>query len=207
MPFASLAGATRSLNTSAPLPPSTMDFPDQGRFSGHDLDNGPSISNAGVYYVVIIAVYTPLLLAALFTGWIKYRHTNAVRIRGPLITTAAVLFIHIYVAALFIVYPLNGNFKCGTEFWIMNTVFPLGIALFQASNVRLKAYAASQIDMLQLKCFSEKKAPFNPTPSGLRAWLRYKWKTDEVARTYICIAIGLIIQVSLLESPLHDNTG
>lgn len=165
-----------------------------GEKAGHDLKSLPAWNTVGKVYIAFITAYTIALVVAIaYACW--YHHgSRALRIRGTGITALALLFIHMYLAALFIVYPLNGYFLCGTEFWSMNTLFPLGIAFFLASNLRLKAYGDRQRQLLDIECYSEKKIPLKRSFREPRAW----WNgADLVRKTYACTAVGLLFQVSL----------
>ena len=98
--------------------------------SGHDFSSLPMLQGVGIFYTVLVCVYTLAIVLGLCV-FFKHRRAQAVRIRGVGPTFVAVLLIYSCAAAIFIVYPLNGRFSCGSEFWIMSVPFPLGIALFQ----------------------------------------------------------------------------
>jgi len=76
----------------------------------HSASSSPELTSVGIAYTAIITVYTAFIISGLCLLW-YHRGKTAVRIRGFLITASAVLSIHVYVAALFIVYPLNGWYK------------------------------------------------------------------------------------------------
>ena len=59
------------------------------------------------------------------------RRTVAVRLRGWYYMLASVLTLHGYGLLILIAYILNGRYPCGVEFWVMNTLLPYGMALFQ----------------------------------------------------------------------------
>lgn len=99
---------------------------DQG---GHDWGD-PNLDPLAVFYIVFAVVYTISVLLGLIWLW-KLRHTTAVRLRNFWSIFAAVVIIHIYTVWVILVYPLNGLFKCGEEFWVMSVLLPLGMALFQ----------------------------------------------------------------------------
>lgn len=180
-----------------------MNSPVEDRLVGHTVFAGPAWNAVGEAYVIIISVYTTLLALCSYLYWRYLARTNAVRIRGLIITILAVWIIHCYLLALFIVYPLNGDFLCGTEFWSMNVMFPLGIAIYQASNVRLLAYSQRQDSMLVLNCFSEKQEQLElwpPRPARLWSWVKSRMASgDLVWNTYKWIGLGLVVQVSFSE--------
>ena len=76
----------------------------------HNANGNPELSPVGILYTTIITIYTAFIISGLCLIW-YHRGKTAIRIRGFLITVSAVLSIHVYVAALFIVYPLNGWYK------------------------------------------------------------------------------------------------
>ncbi len=166
-----------------------MDYSPPKR-DGHSL-GAPSLNSAGFVYTIFVTIYTGLLIYGLGLLWLHRRKT-AIRIRSLTVTAAAVLLIHVYVAAVFIVYPLNGWYRCNTEFWYMSIVFPLAIAVFQASNVRLMAYSKVQHSLIDMQCWGEKKQPFSFSVTGIK---RSFTQLDYVKKTYVCIVLGLLLQV------------
>ncbi|KAI9695433.1 MAG: hypothetical protein M1820_008618 [Bogoriella megaspora] len=103
----------------------------------------PNLDGLGVFFICFVTFYT-LVIAAGLVGLIVKRNSVAVRIRGLKLTIASIFSLHIYTAVILCVYPENGVFKCGGEFWVMGIFFPLGLALFQAANMRLHAYSTRQ---------------------------------------------------------------
>lgn len=114
------------------LRPRTSRGPD-GRLGGHDW--GPvNFDSLGIFYICLSVIYTIIVFIGLGLLWWN-RHKTAVRMRClPLITTV-ILIVQFYTVFVLIVYPINGRFKCGMEFWTMNTIFPFGIALFQGQSL------------------------------------------------------------------------
>ena len=168
-----------------------------GAAAGHSLMTLPAWSTVGKIYIVFICIYTAFILGSIAFVLAYHKAYNydskALDIRGRLITISALLSIHVYLAALFIVYPLNGYFLCGTEFWIMNIIFPGSIAIYQASNVRLKTYANGQKKMLDTECYSEKKVSLEKIVQTPREW----WNAaDWVKRVYAISVVAFLVQVS-----------
>jgi hypothetical protein len=99
----------------------------------HGLDHtDPNLDTLGIFYIVFAGVYTAFIAAGLVSLFFL-RNTHAVRIRSFPVICGAVLSLHFYLLLILLVYPLNGLFKCGWEFWIMNILLPFGIALFQGT--------------------------------------------------------------------------
>ena len=152
----------------------------------------PGVHSAAVdVYVAFITVYTLLLCGGLLLLW-EHRRSSAVRVRGFLITAFTVLSLHIYVAAIFIVYPVGSGYKCTTEFWYMNVLFPFGLALFQGANARLLAVSKLQQEVFVNNRWSEKKQPFSWTLNGFKKWYKQQ---DFAQKTYIWIAVVMTCQV------------
>lgn len=77
----------------------------------------------------------------------------------------------------------------------MNTLFPVGIALFQASNVRLMAYATAQGFVINFQTWIDRRQPFSLKPRAFSRWFR---QLDYVRRTYFCMCMGVMFQVCLI---------
>lgn len=159
---------------------------------GHSFNEPPALNSAGIAYTAFITCYTAFILYSITMLWM-YRKHPAIRVRGFWMTTAALISLHVYVAALFIVYPLNSYYKCGTEFWYMSIIFPLGIAIFQAANIKLMAVASQQMEFAELqRCLAEKKEPF---PRSISAAKKRLHTLDYVKRTFVAIGLGILLQV------------
>jgi uncharacterized RDD family membrane protein YckC len=97
--------------------------------NGHDW-GAPRLDQLGVFYIAVAILYALLVFAGLVALFVN-RHHPAVRMRNYWITASAVVLLLAYSVFVVIVYPLNGLFKCGTEFWVMSCFLPTSIALFQ----------------------------------------------------------------------------
>lgn len=104
-----------------------------GGRDGHDYADHPIFDRLGRFFISFAAVYTAVVLAGL-TALFLVRKSHAVRIRNFKTICATVLTLHVYLVLVLIAYPLNGLYKCWMEFWIMNILLPLGIALFQGMS-------------------------------------------------------------------------
>ncbi|KAI9726347.1 MAG: hypothetical protein M1828_001621 [Chrysothrix sp. TS-e1954] len=142
-------------------------------------------------YVTFIIIYTFSLLAGLALLW-KHRGSSAVRIRGYPTIAITVLCLHVYVAAIFIVYPIGSGYECNTEFWYMNVLFPFGLAVFQGASARLFAVSKLQQDVFVSNRWSEKKLPFAWNIQGLKAWYKQR---NFAQRTYLWIYVMMGVQV------------
>jgi len=173
--------------------------------AGHNWGK-PRLDALAVFYIAFALLYTVVVLVGLYVLFLL-RRTTAVRLRSfPTICTT-VLTLHIYLVLILVAYPLNGIYKCGAEFWVMSTLLPFGMALFQgtsvlrnrslrwlnhtASNIRLLAYYEAQQALVDSVYLREKSR--RARLSKLKAWWQYSSCVD---KTYTGIKVGLAIQVS-----------
>ncbi|KAI9668607.1 MAG: hypothetical protein M1831_001046 [Alyxoria varia] len=153
----------------------------------------PAFNPAGYAYSIFIIIYTIFIVSSLAV-LTAARNTPAVRLRGLGIIVTSVLALHVYVAALFIVYPLNGQYKCNTEFWYMSIILPLGMAMFQAGNARLVSVTKIQAELLMSGRWSAERPAFSFKPKQFKSWyqgLSYHGKH------YLWIFVALILQTVL----------
>ena len=97
---------------------------------GSSDPNGLRLEGIGIFYIVLAIVHTCGIITALFFLY-TWRRSAAVRMRSFPIIVSTVVILHLYFVGVSIAWPLNDLIKCGAEYWIMNSVFPLGVALFQ----------------------------------------------------------------------------
>lgn len=100
---------------------------------GIDYTRRPNLDTLGIFYIAFAVAYTAILCSGLAGLW-YIRKTQAVRIRSFAVTTGTIVFLHVYLLLILLVYPLNGRFTCEWEFWIMSILLPLGMALFQGKS-------------------------------------------------------------------------
>jgi hypothetical protein len=107
-----------------------MDRNELGGRDGHDFASHPNFDRLGCFYLTFAAIYTIVVFAGLVALFVA-RKSHAVRLRSFKTICATVLTLHVYLVLVLVAYPLNGLYKCWMEFWIMNLLLPLSIALFQ----------------------------------------------------------------------------
>ena len=99
------------------------------------LDGGDANTNAlGITYVVAAIFYTALLAGEIYI-LCRYRSAFCIRIRGLEVTLTSVASLHVYLIIVLLVYPLNGNWPCPAEFWVMSIFLPTGMAIFQCEQL------------------------------------------------------------------------
>ncbi|KAI9880973.1 MAG: hypothetical protein M1830_009467 [Pleopsidium flavum] len=112
------------------------------RPGGHNW--GPlNFDSLGVSYTVVMAVWSLVVVAG---AWlmIHYRYLPFIRMRNLPLIISTVVSLHIYLVMVLLVYPLNGTFRCGAEYWIMSVWLPLGIAQFQVLMIQLLSVSGLQ---------------------------------------------------------------
>lgn len=164
-------------------------------FNNASARNGV-FNSAGYVFTSFISTYTFLLIVGLSIIYVCRQHT-AVRLRNPMMIIISVLALHVYVAALFIVYPVKNTYTCSEEFWYMSVIFPLGIGIFSASNLRLLAVSQQQENLFRHKRWSRTGAGFGLKPK--QAWRWYLFIPYH-QKVYIWTGFGILIQVSLIKS-------
>ncbi|KAG8528753.1 uncharacterized protein KY384_006440 [Bacidia gigantensis] len=120
----------------------------------------PNLDGYGISFIVVAVTYTLLFLAGCVFVWL-HRHLPVIRMRKINLALASILVLHVYQFMVFMVYPLNGAFPCGVEFWIMSVYLPIGIGLFQAQNQQLLIVSQEQDEMKHLS------APYKPLHGNL----------------------------------------
>jgi hypothetical protein len=147
----------------------------------------------GLSIITFIALCSALLVVGIIF-LLRYRQLDFIRIRNIPLMISSLLMIHVYFIFACLTYPLNGTFPCNLEFWIMSVYFPTGVGLYQAYNMQLLSLSVLQKQLLlQPAKLLNKLAPPRRTVTGLRVeWSRYSL----LARTYLLIGVGVVIQVS-----------
>ncbi|PGH34153.1 hypothetical protein GX50_03022 [[Emmonsia] crescens] len=149
----------------------------------------------GIFYVIFDIVWTLLVVLGLIWLW-RNRTVPSVRMRNVPLATCSVIFLHGYGGFYILAYPLKGILSCGLEFWLMCGILPVGIALFQATNVQLLSVAT-----LQLRFLRDDGTFEEPTPREIRCpfnkfkcwWTHLSW----AKKTMVAIAIGMFIEICL----------
>lgn len=162
-------------------------------FEKRKADGGPANMDALGLSIISFVVLWTVLLAVGVAFLYRHRHLDFIRIRNVPLMISALLMIHVYLIFACLTYPLNGTFPCNLEFWIMSVYFPTGVALYQAYNMQLLSLSVLQKQLLlQPAKLLNKLAPPRRTVTGCRGqWSRL----NLLARTYLLIAIGVVIQV------------
>ncbi|KAH7128448.1 hypothetical protein B0J11DRAFT_271401 [Dendryphion nanum] len=156
------------------------------------IDGGrPNTDSAGVTYVALSIVYTLIVSAELYLLYL-HRETFCIRIRSIRVVFAAVSMLHVYLVIVLLVYPLNGQWPCSAEFWVMSVFLPSGMAFFQACNAKVLTAYESQRRLQRNFLEGARKKRLSYTPRGLfKAWL----SLDAALKVYYGTIVGLIISI------------
>jgi hypothetical protein len=90
----------------------------------------PNLGALGYIYITAALCHTAGVIILLLVLW-HYKTTNSIRLRcfGNIVLTISLL--QVFSIFVLLAYPLNGLYKCGVEFWVMSTMLPFSMALFQ----------------------------------------------------------------------------
>lgn len=159
----------------------------------------PRLDSIGVFFLAFVSVWTALVIAAM-VFLLVYRHHPVVRIRGLYLTLGAVCFLHPYWIIGHLVVPIfptmNVIFAYDLQFFFMGIWLPIGIGLFQASNLRFLYVAKLQKQYVR---------PATPTVAHARCtqcnhkpslWQRFRGLSYQ-QRVFTFVGIGIVVQVSM----------
>lgn len=155
--------------------------------------SSPNLDRVGVFYISFCVIWTTLLLAGMIFCLIN-RHIPILRVRGLPLSFSAIVLLHLYWILGQILYPVGACFRTvlayDIQYFAMGIYMPLGIALFQASNLRFLHVAKMQKQFVHHELRAERKC--NDTKSS---WLSRLKNIDYMKRTLFLIGIGMILQV------------
>lgn len=154
----------------------------------------PKWDQVGVFYISFCVTWTILLLAGMVFCLIN-RHHPILRVRGLPLSFSAIVLLHIYWILGQITYPIGGSVHMvlayDIQYFAMSVYFPLGIALFHASNLRFLHVAKMQ------KQFADPELRNGSGNNGTSSSWLYRLKNMRyTTRVSIYIGIGMVFQVS-----------
>lgn len=158
-------------------------------------------SLAQFYISVAIIWTTAIIVGASFL--LVNRREQCIRIRNLPLALSAVLCLHIYWVLCMSAYSMNGSYPCAAEYWIMSIYFPLGIALFQANSMQLLSVFG-----IQEKLLLTAHQPYKPNLGRSKSPSRFlsRWRhMSLVQRTEVGIAVGMVLQVSVVSYAAGDH--
>lgn len=163
-----------------------------------DSKSQVNLDNVGIWWICWACIWTVLLLCGM--GYlIRNRHAQILRIRDIGLSLSAVVLLHLYWFSVQLAYVLGPLTPAESEYWIMGTYLPLGIALFHASNSRFLYVAQAQQKYLNRQ--SDK--PMH-TRRGVGLFGRFK-NIDNTSRMIFLIGLGMGLQVSAGQPTYYSN--
>ncbi|CAH0053790.1 unnamed protein product [Clonostachys solani] len=154
----------------------------------------PKWDNIGIFFICFCVIWTSLVFAGMAFCWFN-RHNPVLKIRGLPLSFTAILFLHAYWVLAQLVYPIGGTMPVvlayDIQYFFMSIWFPLGIALFHASNSRFLYVAKLQKQFtnnhrIQVRC-----------NGGGTSWLCRFRNMSYTVRIMSFIGLGMVAQVLL----------
>lgn len=153
----------------------------------------PNLDRLGVFYIAFCITWTTILIAGMvFCVW--NRRNPIIRVRAISLSFPAIVLLHLYWILGQLVYPVGASMPTvlayDVQYFGMGVWFPLGIALFQASNLRFLHVAKMQKQYVYPELRAERRCN-----GGGTSWLCRLRNMDYMKRTMIFIGIGMAVQV------------
>ncbi|KAF7562153.1 hypothetical protein G7046_g1995 [Stylonectria norvegica] len=149
------------------------------------------LDGVGIFWITFLVAWT-LLLAGGMAFLYRRRDMPMLRIRGLPLSFCAVIFLHLYWAAVQAAYVYGPLAPPSVEYWIMSIWLPCGIAMFHASNSRFLHVAKTQ-----KKFFASATMPTRATRNQ-RATLLGRFRgLDYTHKMLLFISIGMCFQLCL----------
>ncbi|KAK5989392.1 hypothetical protein PT974_10911 [Cladobotryum mycophilum] len=155
----------------------------------------PNWDKVGVFYISWCVTWTTCLLCGM--GFLWYHRKNPIlKVRGLGLSFGAILFLHCYWILAQITYPIGATMPLPTaysvQYFFMGIWFPLGVAMFHASNLRFLHVAKLQ------KQFTTPDVPVTSGCNGGHSSFLCKLRNLPYTRKImVFIGSGMIFQVLL----------
>ncbi|KAL6877711.1 putative GprK-type G-protein coupled receptor protein [Trichoderma longibrachiatum] len=156
----------------------------------------PNLDGVGIFYISWCASWTALVLAGMAFCWLN-RDIPVLKIRGLPLSFCAIALLHLYWILAQITYPVGRTLPVvlayDVQYFFMSLWFPLGVALFHASNLRFLRVAQLQ------RQFTTHPAVRRVEPGcgGKASWLRRLRGYDHTKRSLLFIGLGMVVQFML----------
>jgi hypothetical protein len=168
-----------------------MDTPDLTIYNVPPIS--PRWNRVGIFYITFCATWTSIVAAGMAFCWYN-RELPILRVRGLSLAFGSVIFLHLYWIMAQITYPVGATMPIviayDVQYFVMGTWFPLGIALFHASNLRFLRVARLQ------KQFALPEVKRKRGCDGAHtSWLCRIRNLDYDTKVMSFIGTGMVIQV------------
>lgn len=155
----------------------------------------PNFDRVGTFYIAFCATWTFLILVGT-VFLVANRNNPILKIRPLALSLTAILFLHCYWILAQITYPIGMTLPViaayDVQYFFMGLWFPLGVALFHASNSRFLYVAKLQKQYTQSPKLRRKRPGCNGAETS---WLCRLRNLDYPKRVLIYIGLGMIVQV------------
>jgi hypothetical protein len=171
-----------------------MAAPDLLHMSIYDLPTFPALwDNVGRFFISFASTWTFLVLCGM-TFCIVNRNNPILKIRCLPLSFGAMILLHSYWILAQIVYPVGRTIPVilayDIQYFFMGIYFPLGIALFHASNLRFLHIAKLQ------KQFTQPEYRVSSGCNGAKSSLLCRIRNmNYTARIMLFIGTGMAAQV------------
>lgn len=169
----------------------------------YNLPTSPPVwDRLGIFYITWAASWTTLVLSGMVFCWIN-RKSPILKIRGLPLSFGAIILLHSYWILAQITYPIAHTMPLvlayDIQYFFMGIYFPLGIALFHASNLRFLHIAKLQ------KQFTHPALRLKTQGcNGARtSWLCRFRNMGYTKRVMSFISVGMAVQVPLRSATLR----
>ena len=154
----------------------------------------PKWDRVGVFYISFCSIWTTLLAAGM-AFCCYHRSSPILKLRGIPLSFSAIFLLHLYWIMAQITYPIGRTMPTviayDVQYFIMGTYFPLGVALFHASNTRLLHVAKMQKRFMHPDL--QRKA--EGCNGSKTSWLCRLRNAPYTARIILFISFGMVFQV------------
>lgn len=153
----------------------------------------PLWDRVGVFYVSYCVTWSTLVFSGMIFCLVN-RNNPVLKIRGLPLSFAAITFLHAYWVLAQVTYPVGRTMPIvlayDIQYFFMGMWFPLGIALFHASNARFLYVARRQ------KQFTQTGVKVQERCDGGGTSLLYRLRNiPYLTRIFIFIGTGMFFQV------------
>lgn len=153
----------------------------------------PNWDRVGIAYLTVCCTWSTVLFTCMIFMWFN-RKTPMLRVRNLPLSFAAIMMLHAYWVMGMVVYPLGRTLYIipayDVQYYFMGIWFPLGIALFHASNTQF-LYVAKQQEQ-----FAHSNHPRRLPFIGSKSCWSCRFRNLEYpTRILFFIGLGMIFQV------------
>lgn len=163
----------------------------------YDAKPQPNLDGLGIFFIIWTFIWTFIVIGGMVFLW-RRRDMPMLRIRDLPLTFVAIMMLHLYWGAIqtgYVYFPL---FTPEGEYWIMSLYFPIGIALFHASNSRFLHVAKQQKEL-----FASDEKVYSRPRARRDSWLGKFQALDYTKKILVTIGFGMTIQVCVHPPSRH----